>query len=153
MQYTERTVKGICLGLVMLLVLGVVNVAQADEEAIIDYRKGVMKAIGGNMASIAAVVVDGAHYRANLTHHARFIAELMQDVPGLFPEDSDFGETDALPSVWERRTEFEQRAADTREAAALLLRAVETEDEALGLRFRALGESCRACHEDFRHRD
>jgi cytochrome c556 len=129
------------------------NSVHADEEAIIDYRKGVMKSIGGNMASLAAVLVDGAEYRANLIHHARFIAEFMQDVPALFPEGSDFGETDALESVWQKREEFEKRAAATREAAGLLLRAVETNDEAMALRFRELGESCRACHEDFRRRD
>ena len=153
MQNLYRNGKKGCLGVALALGMGMLHPAHADEEVIIDYRKGVMKAIGGNMASMAAVVVDGADYRANLIHHARFIAEFMQDVPGLFPEGSDFGETDALPAVWEQRTEFEKRAAATREAAGLLLRAVETNDEAMALRFRELGESCRACHEDFRRRD
>jgi cytochrome c556 len=147
------TVKGGSLALFMALGLSVLNCAQADEQVIIDYRQGVMKAIGGNMSSLAAVIVDGAEYRDNLVHHARFIAEFLQDVPALFPEGSDFGETDALEGVWTKREEFEKRAAETREAADLLLQAVETGDDAMALRFRELGESCRACHEDFRRSD
>lgn len=137
----------------MALGPGIPGTAHAEEQIIIDYRQGVMKAVGGNMASLAAVIVDGAEYRANLIHHARFVTRFMQDVPALFPEGSDFGETDALMSVWEQREEFEQRAADTRKAADLLLEAVEKDDEAMALRFRELGESCRACHEDFRRSD
>lgn len=150
---TSRILKGCGLALTVALGLSVLNSAHADEQVIIDYRQGVMKAIGGNMSSLAAVLVDGADYRNNLVHHARFIAEFMQDVPALFPEGSDFGETDALMSVWEKREEFERRAADTRKAADLLLEAVEKDDEAMALRFRELGESCRACHEDFRRSD
>ena len=137
----------------MVLGLGSLGTTHAEEQIIIDYRQGVMKAVGGNMASLAAVIVDGAEYRANLIHHARFVSQFMQDVPALFPEGSDFGETDALMSVWEKREEFEQRAADTRKAAELMLEAVEEGDAAMALRFRELGESCRACHEDFRRSD
>jgi cytochrome c556 len=145
--------KGCCLGLSLLPGLVFPGSAHAEEQITIDYRQGVMKAVGGNMASLAAVIVDGADYRANLLHHARFIAEFMQDVPALFPEGSDFGETDALMSVWEQREKFEERAADTRKAADLLVEAVEKDDDAMALRFRELGESCRACHEDFRRSD
>lgn len=42
----------------LALGMGMLHPAHADEEVIIDYRKGMMKAIGGNMASLGAVL-DG----------------------------------------------------------------------------------------------
>jgi cytochrome c556 len=137
----------------MLLGLALLGPVHADEEVVIEYRQGVMKAIGGNMSSLAAVLVDGADYRANLARHARFIAEFLEDVPALFPEGSDFGETDALMAIWDEPAKFEERSADTHQAALRLLEAVEREDDTMATRFRELGESCRACHEDFRRRD
>lgn len=153
------TTKGIWFG--MTLVLGVAfsgpSIAFEDNdmfaaEAQIEYRQGVMRAIGGNAASLAAILVDGAdEYRGNLETHARFIRDMTEDIPSLFPEGSDFGDTDALDEVWENRDEFEQRAEDTHEAAVAFDEAVEAgNDDEIGPRFRELGESCTACHDDFR---
>ena len=150
MKLMHRRTQGACLAVVLSVGLGA---PQADEQVTIDYRQGVMKAVGGNMAALAAVLVDGADYRDNLALHARFIADALQDVPALFPEGSDFGETDALASIWEEQEKFQQRAEGSRKAAELLVEAVEKGDDAMALRFRELGESCRACHEDFRRRD
>jgi cytochrome c556 len=141
----------LCLG---LAASGSIHAFEDGAEIVIDYRQGVMRAIGGNVASTAAVVVDGADFRDNLLTHARYIADMTRDIPALFPEGSDFGETDALPSVWEEPEKFAERALATHEAALALVEAVEQGDEAaLGARFRDLGQACKACHDDFRHSD
>lgn len=155
MQHPALLVRGLCFGLALTVGLGLGAVTQVhafeDDEVKIDYRKGAMRAIGGNMASLAAVIVDGAEdYRGNLALHARFIAEMSRDIPSLFPEGTDFGETDALPGIWENWERFGELSTNTNEAAVALLEAIEAGEENLGPRFRELGQSCSACHDDFR---
>jgi hypothetical protein len=68
-------VRSLCFSLALALGLGLGAVTQVhafeDVEVKIDYRKGAMRAIGGNTAALAAVIVDGAEdYRDNLALHA-----------------------------------------------------------------------------------
>ncbi|MCA1790817.1 MAG: cytochrome c [Thioalkalivibrio sp.] len=141
----------IALGLVAS---GPVHSFDEGAEVTIDYRQGLMRALGGNMAATAAIVVDGAPFRDNLSTHTRYIADATGDIPALFPEDSDFGETDALPSVWEDVEKFAELSRENHEAALALHEAAEQGDDAVIMsRFRSLGESCRSCHEDFRRSD
>jgi cytochrome c556 len=141
------------------LVLGLAasgSVHSFDEaaEVTIDYRQGLMRALGGNVASTAAIVVDRAEFRDNLIMHVSYIVDATRDIPALFPEGSDFGETDALPSIWEDSEKFAQLSRENHEAALALQQAVEAGDDAATmLGFRSLGQSCRACHDDFRRSD
>ena len=126
--------------------------ASADPEAIVDYRQGVMSSLGGNAAASAAILIDGVDYRENLEKHARILAEFTQNIPGLFPEGSDVGDHDAREAVWTDRDTFEQRAEDTREAAEAFYAVVRDggSDQEIFAAFRDMGQSCRACHDDFR---
>jgi cytochrome c556 len=157
MQRLILTSRKVLFGTAMVFGLATAASVQAAElgaEATIDYRQGVMSAIGGNMAASAAIIMDQADYRDRLATHVRFIVDMTEDIPSLFPEGSDFGETDALPSIWEDPETFAQRSRDNHAAAVALHEAVEAGDEAeIAQRFRAVGQSCRACHDDFRHRD
>ncbi len=156
MQRYVWTTRKLLVGTALLFGLTTAASVQAfdDAEATIDYRQGVMAAIGGNMASIAAIVMDRADYRDNLATHVRFIVDLTEDIPAMFPEGSDFGETDALPSIWEDPETYAEKSRANHEAAVALQEAVETgDDAAIAAGFRDLGQSCRSCHEDFRHRD
>jgi len=133
---------------------GSVHSFDEGAEVTIDYRQGLMRALGGNMAATAAIVVDGAPFRDNLSTHTRYIADATADIPALFPEGSDFGETDALPSVWEDVEKYAELSRESHEAAVALHEAVEQgDDAAIMAGFRTLGQSCRSCHEDFRRRD
>lgn len=149
--------RNILVGSAIALALGVSGpVYSFDDgaEVTIDYRQGLMRALGGNMSATAAIVVDGADFRDNLLVHTRYIVDATQDIPALFPEGSDFGETDALMSIWEDPERFAELSRENHEAALALHEAVEEgDDAALMSRFRSVGESCRACHEDFRRRD
>ena len=157
MQRSGAYVRGLCVN--GLLVLGLVASGPAfafddGAEATIDYRQGLMRALGGNVAATAAIIVDGAEFRDNLLIHTRYIVDATRDIPALFPEGSDFGETDALPSIWEEVEKFAQRSQENHEAALALHEAVEQgDDAAIMAGFRSVGQSCRSCHEDFRRRD
>ena len=157
MNQMLATTRNLFVGTALVLGLaasGAVHSFDDGAEATIDYRQGLMRALGGNVAATAAIVVDGAEFRDNLLIHTRYIVDATRDIPALFPEGSDFGETDALPSIWEEVEKFAQRSQENHEAALALHEAVEQgDDAAIMAGFRSVGQSCRSCHEDFRRRD
>jgi cytochrome c556 len=126
--------------------------AASEPEDIIKYRKNVMKSNGAHMAAAAGIVQGKLpEYKKRLTDHAQAIVTFTRDIPALFPKDSDFGDTDALNTVWSKRADFEKRAKDTEKAAAAFAAAVKAgNDQAITARFKELSDSCKACHKDFR---
>jgi cytochrome c556 len=120
-------------------------------EAAIQYRQNVMKAIGGLMGTSVGQLRDGLAYGPEMSKVASALQALTQDIPALFPEGSDFGETDAKSEVWEDRKGFEEAASKMREQVDAFSSAVNTGDrkKMLGA-FRAMGDACKGCHEDFR---
>jgi cytochrome c556 len=72
-------------------------------------------------------------------------------LPDLFPDDSQQGDTRALPLIWEDRESFDMQVASAHDAANAVLAAAQAGDtaayaEALG----AMGGQCGACHSQFR---
>jgi len=135
-----------------LLLAGVAGAASAAEpEDIIKYRKSVMKANGGHMAASAAIVNGKVDYKADLADHAKALAAINKDVASLFPKDSDFGETDALDTVWKKPDEFKKRAKDAQLKSAAFAKAVAGGNKAkTSAAFKELNDACKACHKDFR---
>lgn len=122
-----------------------------ESEDIIKYRQAVMKSQAGHMGALAQIVRGKVDFKADMSYHAQALAASMKTVIGLFPDGSDFGVTSALPSVWEKRAGFETSARDAEAAADEFLKAVESGDEAaIGAKFMAVSDSCKACHKDFR---
>ncbi len=136
----------------LLLSLGVVAAAQAAEpEDVIKYRKSVMKATGAHMGAVNAILSSKVDYKNDLADHAKAIAGLTKNVAGLFPKDSDFGDTDALDAVWKKTTDFNSRAKDAKDKSEAFVKAVATNDQAkMKTAFGQLNDACKACHKDFR---
>lgn len=125
--------------------------AQGQSEDIIKYRQNVMKSIGGHTSASAAIISGKVGYKAHLSEHAKAIAAMAKDIPGLFPKDSDFGDTNALESVWKKRADFEKAANNARAKAEAFAKAAAGNDpKAASAAFKDLGEACKACHKDFR---
>ena len=143
------------LGLVSVLVMVIPMVLHAAEpEDIIKYRKNMMKAIGGHTAAAGAIVQGKVDYKNQLAEHARALQALTSDIPGLFPKDSDFGDTNAKDGVWSNRAEFEKRAKDAKTKVAAFAKAVQGGDQrTITASFKDMGEGCKACHKDFRKKE
>ncbi len=124
----------------------------SEPEDIIKYRKNVMKSNGAHMSAAALLIQDKVpEYKGRLADHAQAIVIFTRNIPALFPKDSDFGDTDALDTVWSKRTEFEKRAKDTEQKATAFASAVKAgNNPAIAARFKELSDSCKACHKDFR---
>ncbi len=131
-----------------LFSLGLAQMVKADGHEI-KYRKGVMKAVGGTMGSLAAVLKKQAP-----AEHAVILALTMRNLasimPDIYPESSDFGETAALPAIWEKPAEFKAAVNAFILAAAVLPDAAAAGGERYKLAFIDLGRTCKGCHEKFR---
>lgn len=124
----------------------------ADEaEDVIKYRKSVMRAVGGHMSATALIVQGKASFPDDLAEHSRALATILAKVETLFPEGSDFGDTRAKDAVWSKPAEFKKVAKQSSDAAAEFLQAVKAGNKTdFPAKLDALGDSCKACHKDFR---
>tara|TARA_R110002072_G_scaffold104540_2_gene228993 strand:- start:7817 stop:8245 length:429 start_codon:yes stop_codon:yes gene_type:complete len=122
----------------------------ADAEAEINYRKAVMKVVGGHMGGIAGILRGGVHSE-ELAYHAKGMANVAAIVPGVFPQGSGDGKTDALPAIWEDDAAFKVAMDRFVTAAEAIGAAAETGDNgAIASKVKALGGSCKGCHDDYK---
>jgi cytochrome c556 len=122
-------------------------VAQQDPIAA---RKPLMKANGQNAAAVAKMLKGETPFDA-ATVQAAFAqwAETADKMKALFPENSQTGETRALPAIWTDRGKFEaaiakfaKDVADNRSKATSL--------DGLKTAMAVVGKNCGECHEAFR---
>ena len=132
--------------------VGAIGAATAAEpEDIIKYRKAVMKATAGHMGATNGILSGKVDYKADLADHGKALAALMKDVAGMFPKDSDFGDTDALDAVWSKNADFKKRADAAKMKSAAFAKVAATGDKAKATAaFKELNDACKACHKDFR---
>ncbi|HSD67599.1 MAG TPA: cytochrome c [Vicinamibacteria bacterium] len=79
---------------------------------------------------------------------ATTIAESLEKAAALFPPGSGGGESLAKPEVWADAAGFEKTMKDA-QAAAVALQSV-ADEAAFAPALRALGGSCKACHDKYR---
>ena len=120
--------------------------AFADDEDVIKYRRNVMKAYAGHMAAAGAIVQGKV--KGSAAGHAKALEATMQDMAAMFPAGSDFGETNALDTVWSKRADFEKKAKDSQAKAVAFAKAAGGGEAAA--KFKDLSDSCKACHKDYR---
>ncbi len=141
-------------GVLSLGMFSLSSVHAAEPENYIKYRQAIMKAVAGHSGSSGQILrglVDAQP--GELAFHADALARLNADLVRLFPEGSDFGETEALPKIWEDQADFAQRAKDAAEATATFAKVVNSGDQAaMVTAYKAVGESCKGCHQNFRER-
>jgi len=128
--------------------------ATAQEEGIIKHRQAVMKAVGGHMGAMAAILKGQVKFTGDLKVHARAMADLAQIAARVFPEGSDFGETRALPEIWAKPKEFQKVVEAFKTESAKLAKVADGGDmTAFGDQFKALGKNaCSVCHKAFREK-
>ncbi|WP_416832127.1 MAG: c-type cytochrome [Erythrobacter sp.] len=111
-------------------------------EAISDSFKVIRTQLEGDadMAAIEAAAVD--------------INERAQRISGLFPEGTSVEagyDTEALATIWEKPEEFEAATQKLIEESAKMVELAKAGDAAaVGEQVKALGGSCKNCHDSFR---
>lgn len=141
------------LSLVLLAFAALPALAQ-EEEGIIKHRQAVMKAVGGHMGAMAAILKKQVPFTKDLQAHANAMADLAKIAARVFPEGSDFGETRAKEEIWTKPKEFAKVAqAFIAESETLAKVAGSGDITAFGAQFKAMGKNaCAACHKQFREK-
>ncbi|MBT3306197.1 MAG: cytochrome c [Alphaproteobacteria bacterium] len=142
------------LVLPLVLLAFVAMPALAQEEGAIKHRQSVMKAVGGHMGAMAAILKGQVPFTKDLKGHAHAMAELAKIAARVFPEGSDFGETRAKEDVWSKPKEFAKVVQAFITESAKLAKVSEGGDmAAFGAQFKAMGKNaCGACHKAFREK-
>ena len=151
MRANKFVLMGIGVGSLMVSATVISAAEEINSDAVIKYRQGVMKAQGGLMAAMAQIVRGKVQYDARLPAYAQALQGIIKDIPDMFPEDSDFGETDAKAEIWENSEEFRNAADKAVNEVETFQKTVATGDKkAIGGQFKELADACKGCHKKFR---
>jgi cytochrome c556 len=140
--------------LLLLLALAVPAGAETSSENAIKYRHAVMEAMAGHTSAFSMIAFGMVDHPEFLQSHANALADAGAQLTMLFPEGSGEGETHALPAIWEEPEKFGAAVAKAEKATAELRDAAASGDrKAIVSAFKALGQSCKGCHESYREED
>ena len=133
------------------------SLAQGSAVDVIKARQAGMKAVGAGFKGIMDQIRGGAPDPAAVKRHAAAVATHSPKVVGWFgpATASVLGvKTAARPEIWTQNGAFRKAAADFDVQAKKTLAVADAGDMvALGPQVRALGGTCKACHDDFRRKD
>jgi cytochrome c556 len=111
----------------------------------VEKRQNLMK---NNSAAVKAIkgAVDAKDY-ATIELKAKDIMGNAEKIPELFPKGSNVGKTKAKVEIWEKADDFAKNHRNLRKAATELADAAKSKDDAaIGVKVKALGDVCGACH-------
>ena len=129
--------------------LSTVSIAHEGAEGVIKERmdrfkqnKEAMKAIKGNLSGDATVIAQKASE----------IEDWAKEIVNFFPEGSNQSPSEALPAIWKEFDRFTELAnANAKAAGNLKTLALSGADtNALTNGFKALGKTCKDCHNDYK---
>jgi len=138
----------IAAGVLMISGLGVL--AQHGDP--ISQRQNLMKNNQEQLRALTGMSRGQVPFNAAAAQAAlQRIEQNAQQTPALFPAGSQQGKTDALPVIWERKADFDARAAklvqDARAAQAGI-----TDQASLQAAVQRVGQNCGGCHETYRRK-
>ena len=123
-----------------------------NTDDIIKYRKAVYTSMRGHIGAISRIVRAGlGDCKEHITDHATTIQNAANIILTTFPEGSDFGDTDALESIWTDQLGFEKAAQQLVDASGELVTVSQSGDmKAIGRAVRTVGGTCKNCHDNYR---
>lgn len=123
---------------------------QKPEDAI-KYRKAVMTIQASHFGRIGAMANGRVPFDAKVVADNAAIVETMSKLPWpAFGPGTDKGETRALPAIWTEQAKFKEAGDKMQAEVAKLSAAAKTGNlDAVKTAFGAVGQSCKACHDDF----
>lgn len=126
-------------------------VQAAGDEAVMKYRQALMKGQSGHLGAMFQIVKGGAGKRADLAFHAKSLEALSAMSGDAFSQQTSGGKTRAKDEIWSDAAAFSKVVTDMEEAAAGVVAAVTSgDDAAIGKALGAAGEGCKGCHKKFR---
>ncbi len=143
--------KTVIAAATVLIASGLGVLAQSNDP--VAQRQSLMKNNQEQVRALTGMARGQVPFNA-ATAQAAFqrIAQNAQQIPGLFPPGSNRGKTEALPTVWERKADFDARAAKL-EQDAKAAEAGLTDQAGLQAAVQRVGQNCGGCHESYRRKE
>ena len=151
----RKVVKKYSRALAATVLLGGMGAAIADgppkPEDYVEYRQGVMTAIGWNFGTMAAMVKKDMPWDTeDFAERAKRVAALSSmPLEGFTPETRDL-DTHAKPEIWDNWDDFKSQMEKLEQETAKLAEVAATGDMAkIGPQFGEVGQTCKGCHDDY----
>lgn len=120
--------------------------AQAD---VLEQRQKLMKSQSAAAKAIKGAV-EAKDY-ATIEAKAKDIMGTADRIVAAFPKGSSVGKTKATPAIWEKSDDFAKQAKSLSKSAGELAAAAKAGNDAeIGVKVKAMGETCTSCHKEFR---
>ena len=124
---------------------------QKPEDAI-KYRKASFTVMAAHFGRIGAMVNGRVPFDAKVAAENAAIVETLSKLPwAAFGPGTDKGDTRALPDIWKEQDAFKAGADKMQAEIGKLVAATKTGNlDSVKAAFGAAGQTCKACHDDFR---
>ena len=134
----------------LALTVGVALAASGADA--IKERRALMKENGEATKPVVAML-KGAPFELGAVQKAlKTYESAAEKMPGLFPADSQTGDTHALPAVWTDTADFDARFKKLGADSAAALKSI-TDAASFKANMPAVFKNCGGCHEKFRTKD
>lgn len=153
--------KKITASSVLALSLLASPMAGADEELdpnamALMYRQAAMTLVGHNFGPMVSMMKGEMPWDdAMFKRWAQDLAAVSSiDMMRGFRPGSGVGKTMAKPAIWDNMDDFREKMAELPKVTnALALAAAAGDKAAIGDAFKAVGASCKQCHDDYKSKD
>ena len=124
---------------------------QKPEDAI-KYRKASFTVMAAHFSRIGAMANGRVPFDAKIAADNAALVETLSKLPwDAFGPGTDKGDTRALPAIWTEQAQFKAGADKFQAEAAKLNAAAKTGNlDAIKTAFGAVGQTCKACHDNYR---
>ena len=124
---------------------------QKPEDAV-KYRKGAFTVMGAHFGRVGAMANGRVPFDAKVAAENMAVVETMSKLPwAAFVPGTDKGDTRALPEIWSEAADFKAGSDKLQAEVAKLSAAAKTGNlDALKTAFGSVGQTCKACHDDYR---
>ncbi len=126
----------------------------AKVEDAVKYRQSAFSVMGTHAGRVGAVVKGDRPYDKAAVEHDVAIIETMSKLPWpAFPAGSDLQNSKAKPEIWKEQDKFKAASDKMQSEVSKLSAAAKSGDlNAIKVAFGAVGQSCKACHDNYRNK-
>lgn len=147
-----KCVTQFAIAVAAMCVAGVVSAQQVKPEDAIQYRQGVMRAVGWNFGPMGAMVKGERPFdRTFFARNAKRLAALSEMPLEGFVPGTESGDTRAKPEIWLDWDKYKASMERMGKASTKLAEvAVSGDEKAIKAQFGETAKTCKSCHDDFR---
>ncbi|MEQ8232746.1 MAG: cytochrome c [Gammaproteobacteria bacterium] len=133
------------------ILTGAAVVADPKPEDAVEYRQGIMMAMGWNVGPMGAMAKGEIPFDAErFSFHATRVAVLAQMAFEGFPPSSKSAESHAKAAMWDNYPDFEERMKKLEDSTARLAEIAEAGDKGATLaQFGDTVKVCKGCHDEY----